>query len=166
MKIGLSREELIRTIAYDEHTGEMRWLSPTGNRVKPGDLVRGKTVRGYLRVQINGRRYKVHDLAWIYMTGREPENIVDHINGDTSDNSWKNLREATQALNCRNRKTPKNNSSGVKGVFFRKRDRKWHAVIGLNNRKIFVGAYSDFQSAVSAITAARSLYHGEFARFG
>lgn len=63
------------------------------------------TQRGYCRVSLfkNGRRerFRVHRLVAMAFIPN-PENFpqVDHINGDKTDNSYKNLRWVTNAQNC------------------------------------------------------------------
>lgn len=75
----------------------------------------------YVTVQWGGKytSLKAHRLAWLLETGDWPEGIIDHKNGDRTDNRIENLRVATQGQNLRNRPTPVNNSSGYKGVHFR-----------------------------------------------
>ena len=42
--------------------------------------------------------------------------VIDHIDGNSSNNSFSNLRMVTYADNCRNKKKQINNSSGFSGV--------------------------------------------------
>lgn len=66
----------------------------------------------------DGRRYDIyaHRLAWTLMTGAHPEDEVDHHDGDRSNHTWDNLREATRIQNSWNRGVSKNNKLGIKGV--------------------------------------------------
>ena len=43
-------------------------------------------------------------MAWLYMAGAWPSGVIDHMNGDPSDNRWSNLRDVTQAENNANRR--------------------------------------------------------------
>jgi len=52
----------------------------------------------------NGSRHLAHRLAWLYMAGAWPSGVIDHMNGDPSDNRWSNLRDVTQAENNANRR--------------------------------------------------------------
>ena len=101
---------------YDPATGLFVRRKSKGN-TKAGDIAGSKDTKGYLRVLFNGRREKLHRLAFLYMEGRFPEGQVDHINGIKDDNRWKNLREVSNEVNASNRHRPNaNNRSGLLGV--------------------------------------------------
>lgn len=92
-----------------------------------------------------------------------PKNkVVDHINHDTLDNRKSNLRIVTHQQNMFNSSVNKNNTSGVKGVYYNKANQKWKAIIGFNNEKINLGYYNNFKDAVKAREKAEIKYHGEF----
>lgn len=93
-----------------------------------------------------------------------PEVITDHINGDGLDNRKTNIRACSNMENMRNRKVGKNNTSGVKGVYWAKKDNRWRARIKLNGRFISLGHFSDKKEAAKAYDDAAKQYYGEFAR--
>jgi hypothetical protein len=66
-------------------------------------------------VKIAGKLYFTHRIIWKIQTGYEPD-VVDHINGNQSDNSWSNLRDGSHAQNMKNLKVFKTNNSGFSGV--------------------------------------------------
>jgi len=100
---------------------------------------------GYLYVGLckNNKRknLKIHRLIAIYFIDN-PNNyqIVDHINGNTLDNSIVNLRWVTISGNCRNRK---NQGKYMKGVYFNKRDNKFIAQIWIDNKHKNLGYFDD-----------------------
>jgi len=60
------------------------------------------------------------------LVNNTPDNMqTDHINRDKLDNRNENLRNTTKMLNGRNRGTPKNNTSGYKGVVWDKNFVSW-----------------------------------------
>ena len=52
---------------------------------------------GHCYIAIDGVEYLAEELAFFYMTGRWPKYGVEHVNGNTQDNRWENLREKTMA---------------------------------------------------------------------
>jgi len=90
--------------------------------------------------------------------------VVDHINHDKMDDRRANLRAATRAQNVRNRKKFSNsNGSKYKGIYFRKKSRKWEVMITFERKKIHLGCFKDEIDAAKAYDAAAKKYHGEFA---
>lgn len=82
---------------------------------------------------------------------------MDHINGNTSDDRWENLREVTNAENLRNRKQAKTNKSGVTGVCWYKRTNKWKAYIH-HVKKKHLGFYATIEEAIAVRKAAEKRY--------
>lgn len=83
---------------------------------------------------------------------------VDHINGDTLDNTKKNLRICSNAANLRNSRIRIDNKSGVKGVSFRKDRKKWVAAIKVMYKTIHLGKFNNKKDAVIARKNAEKLY--------
>ena len=85
---------------------------------------------------------------------------VDHINHDTLDNRRCNLRLATQAQNCWNRRYSVRARSGYRGVT--RNGKGWRADIHCNGKKIYLGTHPTVEQAARAYSAkARELF-GDF----
>ena len=89
---------------------------------------------------------------------------TDHINGNGLDNRKINLRTCTASQNAMNSKIPKNNTSGFKGVYWRKDIEKWRAKIVINRETIHLGHYESRIKAARAYNEAALEYHGEHAK--
>jgi len=74
-------------------------------------------------------------------------------------------RICSTAENGRNRGRQANNTSGYKGVTWRKDDNCWQAQIQINGKKIYLGRFDNPELAAEAYRQAAKKYHGEFARF-
>jgi hypothetical protein len=114
----LTADRLREVLHYDPLTGFFTWRVTLSRRNQAGNRT-GKTRRADRRVYIgvdNGL-YLAHRLAWLYVHGRWPEPLIDHIDGDASNNAISNLREATQAENTQNlHRAHRDNRSGFLGV--------------------------------------------------
>ena len=76
--------------------------------------------------------------------------IVDHINNNPLDNRKCNLRKTDFNGNMKNKKVASNNTSGVKGVSFCKKEQKWKAYININKKRINLGTFSNKDDAINA----------------
>ena len=100
------------------------------------------------------------------MTGSWPEKEIDHINNNTLDNRFVNLREADHQQNGYNKKLQANNTSGVKGVYWDKSRCKWMARLNINGRMVNLGRFANIEDAVKKIMEEREKHHGEFFNHG
>ena len=155
----LTRARLRELLHYDRDTGEFRWLQRVGNELRPG------SVAGCVEIRVQGRHYSAHQLAWFYMTGRWGRPMIDHRDGNSTDNRWGNLRRATSSQNNANRRRTPQNTSGYKGVSLVSNSRRrWRALIHKNRRMIHLGTFATPQAAHAAYVAAARKLFGKFAR--
>lgn len=167
-----SLERLQELLAYDKQSGVLIWkVKPVKSRSDVGfnNKVGGKTANtvgrsGYLVVGIEKKYYLSHRIIWKLMTGADPVDQVDHVDGNRLNNRWSNLRAAANGQNIQNSRIRKDNVSGVKGVHWDAHRKKWRAVITVNGYQRRVGRFSDLKEAEAAMTVARAKDHGEFAR--
>lgn len=92
--------------------------------------------------------------------------IVDHINGEKTDNRKSNLRICSNAQNKSNCKQYANNKSGYKGVYKEKKGHKYSAQIRVNGKIFYLGSFSDPKEAHAAYVNAAIEMKGEFANPG
>lgn len=112
----------------------------------------------------NGKRYflSMHRQILGFERG-DPD--VDHQNHDTLDNRKQNLRPATQGQNSGNRRKSKNNTSGFKGVSFKKSHKLWVASIRVNYKLRQIGYFRTPEEAHEAYCQEAIKEFGEFACF-
>ena len=89
---------------------------------------------------------------------------IDHEDVNSTNNSIDNIREITPDQNQRNRKLQKNNTSGHKGVYWDKRNKKWKVQIFANGKSYYFGLYENKEDAIKVAIEARKKLHGEFGR--
>lgn len=158
----LTQDRVKELFQYDPDTGIMtrriNWY-----KGKKGDVVGGRHNHGYLQTRVDGSTYLVHRLIFLYMEGYMPEE-VDHVNGKRDDNRWENLRTCTKSTNALNSKRSTRNKSGVKGVHWCKRDKKWIAQIYVDGVSRKLGYFDSLDEATELVQLAREESHGEFAR--
>lgn len=93
----------------------------------------------------------------------QPEQQVDHINGDGLDNRKENLRFCTNSQNQWNRHATYGTSI-YKGVSWSNPHNKWVAQIKHKGSVFYLGAFEDDISAARAYNEAAIKLFGEFAK--
>jgi hypothetical protein len=168
--------DLLRQLLdYDAETGTFVW------RTRTPDLMRalGKSTHstnwwnaryagkeaggpsggpGYWQIAVGKRIYFAHRLAWLLHHGTEPIDEIDHINGHRADNRICNLREVSTAQNRKNQCISSHNTSGIIGVNWHKRDRRWRAFIKVNGRSVHLGNFIEVHEAIAARKSAEIRY--------
>ena len=152
----LTLDRLKQLFDYCPETGHfirIKCSNPSFIGKKAGSTDRkGKT--SYVRVRIDGKDYYAHRLALFYMTGVWPD-IVDHIDGDGTNNRLSNLRDVDKSANGMNRlAVNKNNTSGIAGVHYCKRDSVWWAYIDSMYKRTHLGYFGDLFEAACVRKAA------------
>ena len=116
--------------------------------------------KGY--VTITGGVFKGKKLHRVLM--KAPRGMeVDHINHDPLDNRRNNLRICTRSQNHWNTSMHKTNKCSYKGVSFHVGTRKYEARIRVNNKKMFLGYFSNPKDAAAAYDNAASTHFGNYA---
>jgi hypothetical protein len=148
---------------YDPETGLFTWRTARRGAAK-GAVAGSKRKDGYVVIRIDYVPILAHRLAWAHVTGSWPKEEIDHRNLDPSDNRLCNLRAATRSQNHANRHCYKTNTSGLKGVSWKKARNGWEAQIRKSGKKFFLGVFQTKEEAHAAYVAAAVGLYGEFAR--
>lgn len=154
--------DILKTVVlYDLKTGTFTRLKSFYKR-HIGQRADKLSGNGYRVIRILGRVYPAHRVAWMYVYGRWPSDLIDHINGNPVDNRISNLRECTSTQNQANARPRKDNASGYKGVFFCKISKKWIAYLDCNGSRINLGRFKEKSTAIEARAQAEIAHFGEF----
>ena len=137
----ITQERLKEVLDYNPDSGIFRWIESAGN-VPAGAEAGTSTDEGYIQIRIDGRGYLAHRLAVLYTDGYLPELTVDHVDRVPWHNWRLNLREASNQCQSRNCGMSKNNTSGVKGVYWDAWNGKWRAQIMIDGRQKNLGGYN------------------------
>jgi hypothetical protein len=148
------QEYLHELFDYNLNTGIFIW-----KKVKPSSLKNKKAgylhSSGYIQIRISGKNYQAHRLAWMIVYGEDPKNLlIDHINGNKTDNRICNLRLATNQQNQRNNK--------CKGFYWNKQKKKWKAHIRIDGKLKHLGLFDCPLLARLAYEKASKIYFDEF----
>jgi hypothetical protein len=95
------------------------------------------------------------------------EHLTDHRNRNPLDNRRENLRHCTYGQNNANRvvwKTGTNPKRPYRGVKWRKRYKRWAAVINVSGKRHEIGRFKRAEDAARAYDDAARRLHCEFAR--
>lgn len=142
--------EVRSVFSYDPETG---FLS------RGDTLLDGKSMRASYR----GYAFIKTQLIWAIHYGYWSDKLIDHWDGDNTNNKLENLREATYQQNQFNKV---GFGEYPKGVVFKRdanRSKPWAARIRIDGKKIPIGSYYTMEEAAAAYVEAAEKYQGEFA---
>ena len=109
---------------------------------------------GYVKARKKGKSLKIHRVIMNAPDGME----VDHINHNPLDNRRENLRIVSHVVNMANRGRQTNNKTGVNGVYWNPRVKRFYAQINVNGKRKYLGCYKEFEDAKAARIRAEYIY--------
>lgn len=159
----LTQQRLKELLHYNPETGVFTWKVWRGDKAKVGTVAgRQAHPRKQIQIRVDNVQHGAHRLAWLYMTGCWPKQYIDHINRNSLDNRFKNLREATPSQNEYNTAAHKDSTHKIKGVTLDKLSKTWFARIQIEGRRIYLGHFKTAIDAGVAYEQAAKKHHGEF----
>ena len=155
-----TQEELLLRFSYNKETGELR--NKATNTIAGSYSI----VTGYFSVAIDTVSYTMARIIYIMVTGELPT-VIDHVDGNTTNNKWENLRSITSAQNSWNRGLSSLNTSGVKGLRICTDGRAKKYLGNVTCKGIcYTKYFKDREDAEAWIIQTRSRLHGDFAHHG
>lgn len=135
--------KFVRSILkYSESTGEFTWRTDVGNGIRCGDVAGHSDKNGRRYIGINGTCYRDSVLAWLYVTGEWPANRIAHYDGDPSNNSFSNLRDAAHLINANTqRRSRRGKTSRFPGLHWVEKKNRWQATIRFNGKIKHLGYF-------------------------
>lgn len=160
MFVNLTQAYLKERLHYNPDTGVFTWKRRPGNErtINTWNTRYSGTEAGYVylhdkdgdlcyrKVSVDDHPYRLHRLAWMYVYGEYPDRI-DHIDGNGLNNKISNLRVISHGDNIRKARIAKNNTSGFKGVFWRKDTERWAARSKVDGKYKSLGSYDTKEEA-------------------
>jgi HNH endonuclease len=169
----LTVDQLRSLLRYDPETGVFTWLPRDESTFKSnhdflvwtanfcGKKAGTLTSDGYIHIRVGNKIQKAHRLAWLYVTGKWPNGLIDHIDGVRHNNCFVNLRDATRQVNNQNQRRAhsSNKSTGLLGASLHARSGKYQATIRVDGKKRHIGLYDTPELAHQAHLAAKREHH-------
>ena len=148
---------------FELKDGVLYWKISPYKRIKSGTKAGTLTDEGYIAIGYKKKRYYSHKIVFEMNHGYCPK-LIDHLNGNKSDNEICNLRDATYQENSFNRIGT--SKSGIKGVYWLESRKKWIAQLRIEGKTYQIGRYKDINEAKTAVMNLRNKKHGDFANHG
>jgi hypothetical protein len=146
-----------------QYPSGLMWVTPRARRLKPGDVAGCLSGKKGLRqdwiIGFNNNRYLVSRVIYAKLI-KDPGNLtVDHIDRNPLNNKITNLRLANRVQQSLNRDIKSKSDSGVVGISWSERAKKWRVRIQLNNKINYLGNYLCLLDAYEAYIKSELLTH-------
>jgi len=168
MTIREETPELLRylrtVLRSDPSNGHVFWLSSPSRRYKAGNRAGSNRAYSCVSIRRDGLPpidVRVSRMIWAFEMNRWPANEIDHRDRNPRNNSFSNLREATDSQNGANKAVRRSSVSGLKGVRLHRKTGLWNARIGAEGKSL--GYFKTSEDAYAAYVKAAINRFGEFA---
>ena len=164
--------EIVRELLdYNPETGlftwkyrDLKWFNNNARIHKAWNARRsgkpaGYLDDGYIVLGLLGKEVYGHRIAWLYVHGYNPPEQIDHENHIRNDNRISNIRLVSDPENKKNMKMRADNKSGINGVHWSARDKRWIAQIGLNGKPTCIGYFKTIEEAAAAREGANKIHN-------
>jgi hypothetical protein len=123
----------------------------------------------HLSKLVDGRRFDKRAqlsrlVALAFCANPNDETVVDHLDNNSLNNHYTNLRWCTSQQNQWNTTKQRNKTSVYKGVYFHQSTQKWTAQITINKKQTHLGLFLSEVDAAHAYDAKARIHFGEFAK--
>ena len=168
MQKEITKELLWTLLDYDSATGDLTWKERSLELFNhlPENLAKATCATfntsyagtpalnslaacGYKVGAIFSVKYYAHRVIWFMFNGEWPK-VIDHENGNPSDNRWVNLRNVSLQENSKNISKPKTNTTGHVNIRSKKGRSTFEVQIKINNRSKQVGTFKTIDEAIKA----------------
>ena len=140
----------------------LRWKKGTR---RAGSEAGSLDKNNYYVIRYRHKAYKAHRIIWFLLTGIDDlSKYVDHIDGNSANNNYSNLRLASPRENTLNRKPQGNRRYKGTTLAVNTFKKPWRTDIKVYGKSITIGTYETEQEAAKAYNKAALQYYGEFAR--
>lgn len=143
----LTQSILKDKLDYNPDSGLFYWL-PRPRSTRKNPIAGCRMLNGYITIRVNKKAYLAHRLAFLFMEGSFPEQQVDHINRDRSDNRWCNLRKSSPSENNQNRTPKEGLPTGICKVQRKGRKGDWYLVAIQCNYQRYSSFYRNLDDAI------------------
>lgn len=163
-KAMLTQSEVKARLNYDPDTGVFTRRRSKWSAIKEGRIPGHTDKHGYHYIRLGQVRVGAHRLAWLYVYGVLPNGLIDHRNGNPSDNRIDNLRVVNPEKNSWNARKASTNRSGYRGVSWHSPSKRWQAQITHNKQPIHLGYFDTRELAAEVYEATALRLRGEHHR--
>jgi len=152
----------------DAERGLLIWRHPPKNHPRMIDREAGSFRpthwgKRYCHIKKDRHAFKRGYLIFLWVYGRWPAPCLDHIDGNSENDSIANLREATTTENAWNHKKRARRINLPMGVRLITKSGRYEARIGFHGNQLTLGAYDTPEAAHAVYLAKRKELYREWA---
>lgn len=114
VKRRVTAERIKELLEYRD--GKLYWKVNKGSTARIGDESGWTDIHGYRLTRIDGELLRNHHIVWCIFNGHWPEQELDHIDNDPSNNRIDNLRVCGRLQQGANQRLQKRRGGSYKGV--------------------------------------------------
>jgi hypothetical protein len=149
-------DQIKEYLSYESDTGTFYWVKDIPKRgirpsISSGSIAGYLRPDGYVMLALLNKNYLAHRVAILFMTGEWPNGLVDHINGNPSDNRAENLRVVSHKENIRNQRR-------ARGVY--PNGKRFKSGLSVDGKYVHLGTFDTQEQAHQAYLEAKRQLHG------